>query len=310
MPRLASGSFTHRRVRYLDWAQEVVRTVVRDRPAYTLLTIPKLAAELGLPLEGLADAEQNEVSLAISRVISDLASHGFLVLSSGGHSIDHPAAARRFRLEPLSSTWHELRSGYLEAEDEAFLSALAGLSEQPGERLADVADVLLTEVFTALGWDWDLHRALAVYNHLRDGQFVEGRMYLDGEGNKVRITYAGLVRTLDDTGGLLREAEEHLQAHRLRAAGCIAAVELERRLKEIVGRPANVSRKRDPSLEDYNQTAFDAGLIDQETWRAISGLAAIRKRCVHVMDSEPEADEVGRLLAGVERILRRYPNPY
>lgn len=104
MPRLASRTFTHRPVRYLDWAQEVVRTVVRDRPAYTLLTVPKLAAELGLPLAGLPEAERNEVIRAIDHVVSDLASHGFLILSPGGHSVHYPAAARRFRVEPLSST--------------------------------------------------------------------------------------------------------------------------------------------------------------------------------------------------------------
>jgi hypothetical protein len=36
-------------------------------------------------------------------------------------------------------------------------------------------------------------------------------------------------------------------------------------------------------------------------------LAVIRKRCVHVLDREPEPDEVRRLIDGVERILRRYP---
>ena len=85
-------------------------------------------------------------------------------------------------------------------------------------------------------------------------------------------------------------------------------MELERRLKQLVMRPPKVSRRRDPSLEDYNQAAFGAGIIDQETWESVSTMAVIRKRCVHVLDREPEVDEVKLLLDGVERILRRYPS--
>ena len=295
-------------IRYLDWAQTVLRAVLSDRPAYTLLTIPKLAEELGLSFGSLPDAEQNNVTLSIDHVLTDLAPYGLVRYDSGGHSIEYPPGARRFRVEPLRSTWHELGSGYLEADDEDLLSALAGLSEQPNELSADVASVPFADVFAVLGWDWDIHRAIAIYEHLRDCHFVEGRMYLDGGGD-LRITYGGLVRALDETGVLLREAEGHLQAHRLRAAGCIAAVELERRLKQLVVPPPKVSRTRDPSLEDYNQAAFTAGIIDQETWKSVSSLAAIRKRCVHVLDREPEVDEVRRLLDGVESILRRFPSP-
>jgi hypothetical protein len=70
-----------------------------------------------------------------------------------------------------------------------------------------------------------------------------------------------------------------------------------------------VSARRDPTLEDYNQSAFKPGHIDQETWTLISNLAVIRKRCVHVLDREPEAAEVRDLIDGVERVLRRYPAP-
>jgi len=147
---------------------------------------------------------------------------------------------------------------------------------------------------------------VAIYGHLKDCFIVEGRIY-GGPAIFMRVTYAGLVRALDDAGALLREAEDQFQAHRLRAAGCIAAVELERRLKQLVGRPRNVSRRRDPSLEDYNKAAYDAGIIDQETWQSISTLAVIRKRCVHVLEREPASDEVRLLVEGTERVLRRYP---
>jgi hypothetical protein len=245
--------------------------------------------------------------MTIDHVLQDLAPYDLVIYKPGGYTIEHPPEARRYRIEPLSSKWSEMRSGYLAPDEEAYLSAVARLSEKPGDRMAQVVDVTFPEVFAELGLDYDWNRAFTLTNHV--GNFVQARMYGDGGGG-IRIAYAGLVRVLDDTGTLLREAEDHLHALHLRAAGCVAAVELERRLKELVaGRPVNVSGKRDAGLEDYNRTAYDAGLIDQETLNEVRGLAAIRKRCVHVMDTEPEAEEVGRLLAGVERILRRYPKP-
>jgi hypothetical protein len=129
-----------------------------------------------------------------------------------------------------------------------------------------------------------------------------------GPSIQLRATYAGLVRAYDETGAILREAEDHLHAGRLRAAGCVAAVELERRLKAIAPSPV-VSGRRDPSLEDYNQVAFKTDVIDQGTWTLITNLAVTRKRCVHVLDREPSADEVRDLIDGVEGVLRRYPSP-
>jgi hypothetical protein len=61
-------------------------------------------------------------------------------------------------------------------------------------------------------------------------------------------------------------------------------------------------------LTSHWRAALRKDLIDQETWSSIRSLAVIRKRCVHALDREPEADEVRLLLDGVERILRRYPS--
>jgi hypothetical protein len=292
--------------RYLDWAQAVLRVVLRERPPEYGFGITQLAADLGLP--SASDGNPASVSLigAFDHVLTDLASHGFVIYDHNAHSIGYPPEARRFRLEPLSSTWHVLRSGYMSSEDEAFLAALARLSEWPGEHFADVVPVTVEAVFDHLGWCVDVDQAFAIFRHLKERILVAGLML--GVSSDIRITYAGLVRALDDPAHVLREAEDHIEAHRLRAAGCIAAVELERRLKQLVGRPPNVSHKRDPGLEDYNKAAYDSGLIDQEAWESIKTIAVIRKRCVHVLDREPHVEEVRMLLDGVERILRRYPS--
>jgi hypothetical protein len=281
--------------------------VLVERPNYQPLTIEKLAEEVGLPLAGLVDEQRNPIILCLDHVLRDLARHGFVLYESGNHTIGYRSTARKFRVESLTSTWPELRSGFLMPEDEDFLVALAELSEQPSEDHADVAEVDAQDVFAALGWNWDGSKAVAIFGHLAELFFVTGRVY-GGPSVFVRVTYAGLVRAHDDTGAILREAEDHFHAGRLRAAGCIAAVELERRLK-LIAPPPVVSKRRDAGLEDYNKSAFDAGVIDQETWEQVSALAVIRKRCVHVLDREPEIEEVRRLIDGVDRILRRFVAP-
>jgi hypothetical protein len=282
--------------------------VLVERPRHAPLTIWQLAEEVGLPINGQPDEVRNPVILMLDHVLRDLATHGLVEYDSGGQSIGYPPAARRFRTDPLTTVWPELRSGYLDPDDETFLDALAKLSEQPGEDRADVAEVDAHDVMDALGWDWGNGDCpFQIYGHLKQRYFVEGRLF-GGPSISARVTYAGLVRALDDTGNLMREAEMHLQGGWLRAAGCVAAVQLERRLKAIAPTPTGLKRK-DPGLEDYNKAAFDAGVIDQETWTQITRLAAIRKRCVHVLDREPEHDEVRDLIDGVEGILRRYPPP-
>lgn len=180
---------------YLDWAQNVVRMVLRERPANMPLTMGKLAADLGLPFDERSDAERDEVILALDHVLRDLAPHGVVNYESEGFTIDYPPTARRFRVEPLASMFPLIRSGYLEAEDEAFLAALARLSECPGIEHADVAEVRAEEVFAALGWDWDGPRAVTVYGNLHEQGFVAGSMF-PGYSIVARVTYAGLARAL------------------------------------------------------------------------------------------------------------------
>lgn len=292
---------------YLDWTQKVLRAVLAERPLERPLTVEKLAEEVGLPLTGRPADEANSIILGLDHVLRDLAPHGLVQYTSDSLTIGYPSAARRYRTEPLTATWAELRSGYLDADDEAFLIALARLSERQDEDRADVVEVDAHDVVDALGWGWERgNRPYTIYGHLKQRFFVEGRLY-GGPTIYARVTYAGLVRAQDETGALLREAEDHLQVGRLRASGCVASVELERRLKLIA--PTPTVSKRDPGLEDYNQSAYNAGVIDQETKTLITRLAAIRKRCVHVLDRDPTNDEVRSLIDGVEEVLRRYPVP-
>lgn len=150
-------------IRYIDWVQTVLRVCLADRPSHSPLTVGKVAEEVGLPLGGLRAEERNPIILGLDRVLRDLAPHGFVIYDSGGHTIEYPPAARRFRTEPLTAAWSELRSGYLDPDDEAFLAALAALSEKAGDDRADVEEVDGHDAFAALGWEWDGSRAFAIY---------------------------------------------------------------------------------------------------------------------------------------------------
>ena len=159
------------------------------------LTVPKLAAELGLPFDERSDAERDEMILALDHVLRDLVARGVVDYESKGFTIGYPPTARRFRTEPLSSMWPTMPFGYLEAEDKAFLAALAGLSEHPGIHQADVAEVPAKDVFAALGWEWDGPRGHAICGNLKEQGLVAGSE-LSGYSIRVRVTYAGLVRAL------------------------------------------------------------------------------------------------------------------
>jgi hypothetical protein len=61
------------------------------------------------------------VIIGLDHVLSDPRAHGVVDYPPDGHYVGYSPRARQFRTEPLSATWPELRWGYMEADDEAFL---------------------------------------------------------------------------------------------------------------------------------------------------------------------------------------------
>lgn len=221
-------------IRYIDWVQELIHAVLIETPVFHTLMIHEMPERLGISSDD--ETTHRDTIIAIDHALRDLAVTGTVDYSPSSPVVSFPPEARRFRTESLTSTWAALRAGYLDADDDAFLRALALLSEHPREHYAATDEVDAADVFRALRWDWDLHRAAAMFKHLRSFAFADGQMY-SGPTIYMRITYAGLVRVTDDTGLVLREAEDHLAAGRLRASGCVAAVELERRLSRRTSAP-------------------------------------------------------------------------
>ena len=89
-----------------------------------------------------------------------------------------------------------------------------------------------------------------------------------------------------------------------RAAGAVAGVVLERHLKEVCGNHGVTLRKKTPQISDLNEALKGADVIDIPQWRFIQHLGDIRNLCTHDKKSEPTADQIEDLLAGVSRVTK------
>lgn len=89
-----------------------------------------------------------------------------------------------------------------------------------------------------------------------------------------------------------------------RGAGAIAGVVLERHLGHVAANHGYSSRKKRPTLADFNQFLKDGGTIDTARWRFIQHLGDIRNLCDHPKEREPTKDDVAELIEGVGRVIK------
>ena len=102
----------------------------------------------------------------------------------------------------------------------------------------------------------------------------------------------------------LDAAKELVKNKFTRAAGVLAGVVLERHLKEVCGNHGLAIRKKAPQISDLNDALKDANVIDIPQWRSTQHLGDLRNLCAHDKKSEPTPDQVGDLLAGVEKVTK------
>ena len=101
------------------------------------------------------------------------------------------------------------------------------------------------------------------------------------------------------------EAARHLlNANHLRAAGAVAGVVLERHLKEMCAVRNLTSRKKNPTISDWNELLKEACVLDVPQWRAIQHMADIRNLCDHPKERDPTKDEVADQIRGVETAIK------
>ena len=89
-----------------------------------------------------------------------------------------------------------------------------------------------------------------------------------------------------------------------RAAGVVAGVVLERHLKEVCANHNVTLRKKAPQISDLNDALKKADVIDIPQWRSIQHLGDIRNLCAHDKQSEPTAEQVREILAGVSKVAK------
>lgn len=98
------------------------------------------------------------------------------------------------------------------------------------------------------------------------------------------------------------EAARELLKHGFgRGAGAIAGVVLEKHLAQVSANHNIRSRKKHPSISDYNDLLKKRGVLDVPTWRQIQRLGDIRNLCDHNKERDPTDDEVNELIDGVEK---------
>lgn len=128
----------------------------------------------------------------------------------------------------------------------------------------------------------------------------------------LRSAKATAASTLFDIEGLLQAdlftnelaaAEELLRKGHLRAAGVVAGVVIEGHLRQTVRHHGITTRKKKPTLNDFNQMLKDASVVKTPTWRFIQGMGDLRNICAHAGE-EPTKSEVKDLLAGAAKVLR------
>jgi hypothetical protein len=90
----------------------------------------------------------------------------------------------------------------------------------------------------------------------------------------------------------------------LRAAGVVAGVVLEKHLSEVCDSHNIAIRKKNPTINDFNEALKAGDAIDIPTWRSIQHLGDLRNLCGHNKDREPTPDETAELLDGVTKIVK------
>lgn len=102
----------------------------------------------------------------------------------------------------------------------------------------------------------------------------------------------------------LASAEELTKKGFLRGAGAIAGVVLEKHLAQVADNHNVITRKKNPSISDFNDLLKQSSVVDVPVWRQIQRLADIRNLCDHNKAREPTKDEVTELVSGVEKITK------
>ena len=102
----------------------------------------------------------------------------------------------------------------------------------------------------------------------------------------------------------IESAKALAKAGYFRAAGAVCGVIIEKHLKQICTNHGLKSKKRNPTISDFNQLLKDEDIISVPDWRFIQHLTDIRNVCDHAKGKEPSKQEIDGLLAGTTKVLK------
>jgi len=102
----------------------------------------------------------------------------------------------------------------------------------------------------------------------------------------------------------LDSASELLKHKFLRGAGAIAGVVLEKHLAQVILNHNITTRKKSPTINDFNELLKKGRVLDTPSWRQIQRLGDIRNLCDHNKEREPTNDEVQELIDGTKKFTK------
>lgn len=102
----------------------------------------------------------------------------------------------------------------------------------------------------------------------------------------------------------LDSARELLKNGFLRPAGAVAGVVLEKHLCEVCAKHKISTRKKNPTINDFNELLKSDSVIDVPDWRFVQRLGDLRNLCDHNKERDPTDVEVRELIDGVDKITK------
>ncbi len=90
----------------------------------------------------------------------------------------------------------------------------------------------------------------------------------------------------------------------VRGAGAIVGVVLEKHLGHVCTQHGAKSRKKHPSISDFNDLLKQNNILDTPKWRFVQHLGDLRNLCDHKKEREPTKDDVLELIEGVEKVIK------